>query len=307
MKRFFSSVLLGLLWVGVANAQEFEFEVIRTPEVPGFFMVRIFSGAYNTPLPIQNVFVQNYNEENAESYEELIPFIQEFGGKIIKPQSLQENLESQFNRIVFLGGDPQEGFLHYQIPENRDLVLEEFEVFAREYLGPIFMSDITAEFGGNISEVFPEKIDFLGIEPVYFVGKFEKAMKTRMEIRGISAEGEIRAVAPLHLQVEEFARGPLARELPFIWEEFWKLANPEESEGETSWNITLVDIFPALLFLIGIIILYRVIVALRKRKHEEESFEEQLTQSSPPSGPQWDREIPFSVEKKEDDQPKQSE
>lgn len=306
MKRFFLSLLLGFAVTASAHAQSFEFETLRTPEVPGFFMVRIFAGENNIPLPVQNVFVKNYTEDEESSYSDLIPFIEEFGGKIIGPQSLSENIQSEYNRIVFLGGEPREGFLHFVAPEN-DQALEEFSTFARENLGPIFLKDIKPLFGGNVSEVFPESHDTLSTEPVYFVGKFEKDMKTRMQIESISSEGTLIASAPLHLEDAELARGTLAKELPYIWEEFWKAAHPSETETKgIGWRLSTADLFPGVMLLLGLVILYRIIVEVRRRRKDQEEFENSLKHNqnpqnwekgfTPPSSPEED--LPFSVEKK---------
>jgi len=172
--------------------------------------------------------------------------------------------------------------------------LEEFESFAQENLGPVILEDVSINFGGNASDVFPQKIDRVGFEPIFFVGKIERPMKTRMEISGISAEGEIRATAPIHLEDEEIARGALAKELPSIWEEFWK--ETQQKTSLSSWNISLgwSDLFPALLFLLGIIIVFCAIRSTKK----EDAFNQEVESwiDLPPE--QWSQDIPFEVEKK---------
>ncbi|MCF7917935.1 hypothetical protein K9L27_02970 [Candidatus Gracilibacteria bacterium] len=307
MKRFIFGFFGGLILSSTVFAQNFELETVRTPEVPGFFMIRIFAGENNTPLPIQNVFVQNYSEEEASKYEELIPFIEEFGGKIVGIQSLSEYAISQYNRIVFLGEDPTHEFLSFLAPVN-DQILEEFEKFSRENLGPIFIENITLSLGGNASEIFPTNPQTLGNDPVYFVGKFEKPMKTRMEIKGNWSEGDFFAEAPVNLNDEDLSHGPIAKELPYIWEELWKLENaPQEIEKPaTPWNFSMIDAFPFILLLLGCVVFYRIIVEVKRRRKQDNIFEESIKLNQNPQNwekslqpPVSDEDLPFTVEKKQ--------
>jgi len=285
----------------------------RTPETPGFFMVRIFPGSKSNPLPLQDIFVENYSKGTAKNYTELIPFINETGGKIINKEELEKHALGKYNRIIVLG-EPIDDYLNFKV-EDQTQILEEFEEFTNFNLGPIFLQNLESKFGGNISEVFPKKIDNLGLEPVSFIGKFERPMKTRMELQGISYEGEIQASAPLDLQNAELAQGALAQELPDMWEEWWE----EENKSTANWNLGLIDIFPAmLLFLAGIIIFF-AIRQVKKGQNMENQIEEMMqknkatttvpapqSDTAPPTEPipplkpfeNWDTDLPFDVEKK---------
>ena len=81
---FLLTLTLSFIGMTTANAQSLEFEITRTPEIPGFFMVRFFPGSEVAPIMLQDIFVKNYKDRDAEIYDELTPFLQEFGGKIIE-------------------------------------------------------------------------------------------------------------------------------------------------------------------------------------------------------------------------------
>jgi len=296
MKKILLFFLMSLLGASSAFAQSFEFETTRTAEVPGFFMVRIFPGVNNVPFPIQNIFVANYNKKDEAKYEELLPFLREFGGKVVPADEVEKYAVSKNNRLVFLG-ENEKGFENFKV-DNPDKILEEFEAFATENLKPTLLQDVTAKFGGNISEIYPAQIKSVGFEDVFFVGKFEKAMKTRMEIQGISAEGEIKAIAPLLLHDEELSRGALAKELPDIWEELWKQAN-EQPSSTSRWfeYFDVNDLFPLILLVVGLGILIVTVKKFAKRnKQLEEQFD--IDQNGIPSHQNW-KDVPFEVEKKE--------
>ncbi|MCF7830654.1 hypothetical protein K9M41_01485 [Candidatus Gracilibacteria bacterium] len=311
MKKILSGLFLSLLIASTVSAQSFDFEMTRTAETPGFFMVRIFPGSKNSPLPIQDVFVENYSSGESKNYTELIPFINETGGEIINKEELEEYALSKYNRIVTLG-EPIDDYLNFKV-KDKTQILEEFEEFTNLNLSPIFLQDIEAKFGGNVSEVFPKKLDSIGLDPVYFIGKFERPMKTRMEIKGISSEGEIQASAPLDLKDAELAQGALAQELPDMWEQWWELENEEASR----FNISLVDIFPALLLVLAVIVIFFAVKQAKKGQYFEDQIEEIIqknklstpnlqTDTAPPADPapplspfeNWDTDLPFEVEKK---------
>ncbi len=286
---------MSLLGASSAFAQSFEFETTRTAEVPGFFMVRIFPGVNNIPLPIQNIFVANYDTKDEGKYEELLPFLREFGGKVIPADEVEKYEQSKNNRLIFLGDD-EDGFTNFEV-NDVDTALEDFEAFALENLEPTLLQNVTATFGGNVSEVYPAQIESIGFSDVFFVGKFEKAMKTRMEIQGVSAEGEIKAIAPLLLHDEEFARGALAKELPAIWEELWKQSS--DAEGFAfGWfkSISVNDLFPVILLVVGLGILIMTVKKFAKR-NEKSAEKLDIDKNGIPSHQNW-KDVPFEVEKK---------
>jgi len=229
-------------------------------------------------------------------YEELLPFLREFGGKVIPSDEVKKYEESKNNRLIFLGKE-KKGFDHFAV-QKENKILEEFEAFAAENLEPTLLQDVTAAFGGNVKEVFPAKIDSIGFEDVFFIGKFEKEMKTRMEIQGVSAEGEIRAVAPLFFNDEEFSRGALAKELPDIWEEVWRQSQDEKSSFGWFKSISINDLFPLILLIFGLAI---IVVTVRKFAKKNKKLEAKLSidENGIPSHQNW-KDVPFEVEKKDE-------
>ncbi len=291
MGKMYAIALLALFGSNLSYAQELEFETIRTPETPGFFMVRVFPGANSIPFPLQDVYVANYKAEEDASYKELFSVVREMGGKVVPGDEIAKYSASKHNRIILLG-EPKGDFLNFHI-QNPKKTLEEFEAFARKNLGPVLLENVIAKFGGNVSEVFPAKIDHVGFDPVFFVGKIERPIKTHMEISGVSSEGEIRATAALNFEDDATARGPLAKELPNIWEELWR--SSQDGFSIPVWTSFLTDnIFPAVLLLVGILIIVIALRANRKEKKENKNVEAWVDLA--PN--EWSGDVPFEIEKK---------
>jgi hypothetical protein len=267
-------------------AQSIEFETIRSLETPGFFLVKIFPSSTNEPLEIQNVFVKNFPEKENETWAEILTILNDFEGKIIDKKDFENIKTSATNRIIFLG-EPYENYLNFS-PQDPSKIFEEFETFTSENLGPIFFQNLSVEFGGNISEVFPNKIDFLGENGAVFVGKFERPMKTRILIRTTSKTGEIEAFSAIDLNDGTLAKHPLAISLPKIWEEFWSVENRKANEDfDKRWFF----IFPWILGGIGILF---IIIAFKGRK--EKTINEILDRKNLNSLPTFENNPPFEVE-----------
>ncbi len=239
-------------------AQSIEFETIRTIETPGFFLIKVFPSPENKPLKIQNVFVKNFTEKENEDWTEILTILNDFEGRIIDKKDFKNIKTNATNRIVFLG-NAYEDYLNFS-PEDPSNIFEEFEIFTSENLGPIFFQNLSVEFGGNISEIFPHKIDFLGETGAVLIGKFEKPIKTRVVIKAISPNGEIEASSAIDLNNENLAKHPLATSLPKIWEKFWTLENKQEN---FNLNNNWFSFFPYLLGLIGIAFIF---IAFRSKK-----------------------------------------
>ncbi len=277
----FFSIFCNDVW-----AQNIEFETIRTVETPGFFLVKIFPASQNEPLKIQNVFVKNFDKKEADVWQEILTILNDFEGKIIDKTQFKNIKTNARNRIIFLG-TPHEDYLNFA-PQDASKIFEEFETFARENLGPVFFQNLSVEFGGNVSEVFPSKIDFLGESGAVFVGKFERPMKTRILIRTITSVGEIEAFAAIDLQNETLAKHPLAENLPKIWEKFWRVAN---GKIVTNLNGKWFSFFPWILGGIGIVL---IILAFRSKK--EKTIDELLEDSNSSVSPKFKGNPPFEVE-----------
>ena len=82
---FFLSFVFGFSLIQIQNtkAQNFEFELIKTENAPGFFMIRIFPIGENKEISVTPVFVKNFSPEDAPLYEEIITFLQEMNEIVI--------------------------------------------------------------------------------------------------------------------------------------------------------------------------------------------------------------------------------
>ncbi len=233
----------------VTMAQSLELELIRTEQVPGFFAVRIFPDENLKQIDIEDIFVKNYNDNETEIFSELIPILQELKGTVIEKKDLP-NYMIPYNRIVLLGGQKVDHYIHF-VPENEENVLSEFDSFAEKNLESPILLEIQASFGGNIMEVYPKKIASMDNDPIFFVGKFKKAIKTKIEITALTSEGEITAITPLDLTV--FEENEFTNSLPEIWEEVYESTLPLKEINPIGTKF--ISIFPWLLGLLGIIVI----------------------------------------------------
>ncbi len=289
--------ILGFITLFLASstlAQNFEFETIRTEESPGFFALRLFPTPNTSPIEIQDIFVKNYDKKNEKKYEDLLIVLGEFGAKIIEPKELLDYEFQSRNRFIFLGKG-QDDHLNFQASSAKT-ALDEFEDFATENLGIVFYENVKLDFGGNISEVYPPKIDYWGTEPVLIVGKFEKPMRTLTQISAISSEGEV--VATSIIDLREFFPDPMAVDIPDIWE---KMSAPEKTTKEPTWiTFFWMSIFPWILGLIGVIIFFLYLLSkflrYKAKKSDDEPF---LVQNlSETNFQELEKNLPFEVEKR---------
>ncbi|MBT3348755.1 hypothetical protein HN954_02210 [bacterium] len=270
-KWLFTGILF--LFVGGAHAQGFEFETIRTPETPGFFLVEIFADRQSDPIPMHDVFVKNFSKKNATKYDELLIALPDFGAQVIECDELKNFENVPDTRLVILGKKIDD-FPTFEAENSAD-IFADFEIFAQENLPVIFLQNLEATFGGNVSDIFVEKNELLGDGSVTIVGKFERPMKTRMELRGVTATGEITMVAPIPLHDEIFSIDPIAHELPQIWEEFWQKNQPQKS---TPIWLRSNFIFPLLVGLIGLVVMIAIFRSMRKkyRNFQEQVFSDEI-------------------------------
>ena len=253
-------LFLSLFFPLIGFAQNFEFETFRTEESPGFFGIRIFPGTHLTPIEIKNVFVKHFSKNEEAIYSELISLLEGFGLTVINKEELHQFSHQKGIRIIILGA-PLETFLNFTQDPEVD-TLEHFENFTRKHLGPVFFQDVRFQFGGNISQVIPAQISFWGEEELLLVGKFEKAMRTYVEIIGVNSEGEVMASAILDLR--DFQNVPIAYALPEIWEE--RLGAQKSTEHH---NLFWLSVFSWGLGGIGFFLLLFVFISRIKKKDKK--------------------------------------
>ena len=301
-------LILLTLFISSSASAGFEFETMRTEEIPGFFMVRIFPDYEAQPLSIQNIFVKNYPKAETKQYEELFPIIEQAGGLIVERNKLANSLLRADNRIIILG-NPIPNQLSFQADESEEN-LKNFQTFIKETLKPIYLQNLETKFGGNVSEVYASTKNIVGETPIIIVGKFETKRRTRMEITGITPEGELRLSASLDLDDPNLSRPQVAREIPQLWEEFFQRA--QQSKKSKSKGIfskfpilkTWQNAFPIFLGGLGILIF---IIAFRSAKKKQshhidiEELNDALPLATPQiqnKSPQAPAQPPFEIESK---------
>ena len=62
-------------------------------------------------------------------------------------------------RLVLLGGPQQERWLQFRAPLGTEVV-PEFEAFSQSKLGPVYLMNLQADFGGNVHQVRPDEQPF---------------------------------------------------------------------------------------------------------------------------------------------------
>lgn len=300
--------ILGLIAIAfpyLTFAQSLDIELIRTEHTPGFFAVRIFPDKNLKKIDIEDVFVKNFDESEKETFSDLIPILEELGGRVIEKSVLAEHT-IPYNRVILLGGPKKSGFIHFS-PETED-VLTEFDDFAARNLKLPTLMDITATFGGNITEVYPPKIPTMSDEPIFFVGKFKAPLKTKMEITALTYDGEIKAITPLKLDI--FEQNEFSDSLPAIWEEVYKstLPTPKTSVTNHRW----IMLFPWILGIFGIILtIWAISINTRfnvpiqyKKTQRKQDLGEDLDEIPPGFWHQpketVDKTLPFEVTSKDD-------
>lgn len=265
----FCFFLLGGSFTGNLQAQNFEFETLRTPQSPGFFMVRIFPGEGNPTLPTDFVFVQGYPDEERALYEKTFPLIQEIKGKIIRPENIFSSAHKDNSLIIWLG-EKNPDFLSLVLHDPQTAE-KDFEEFVQKNLIGIVMKNIKVDFGGNIESVLPSKIPPIAQEPIFIVGKFVHPRKTQMTISGEIYGGWVEADEPLDLHDESLSDSVLATQIPDIWESLWQEENLPASPKKDLWTsiswLHWNNLFPFFLFLLGVLSFW---LAIRNSQKNED-------------------------------------
>jgi len=253
MKKIFLSFILSLSFLSFGvKAESLEYELIRTPETPGFFAVRIFPGKDLKPRKIKNIFIKNFKtEEESKIFAPLVAKISE-KAEVLEKEEIVKYLKNDNARIVVLGGDIYPRFLQF-IPENPDTLFKDFKDFSKNFLGPVYLQNIKVSFGKNISDVLPAYIPFLTEKSTFFIGKFESPEKTIMHLKASGEDYTLETKDFLNL--ENFTPHVSAEALPSLWEEIYKSYEPEV-RNKNSRSLFWVNVFPYLLLFLGFLSLF---------------------------------------------------
>jgi len=250
MKRLTSLLLLILSALSLTQAQNIGYEVIRTQESPGYFALRVYPGDQLPPLEVETVFVENFTSKaERKQYKLLSQAILNSGTQVISSTQAALLVDSPNYRLVLLGGPAQNRWLQFKANTNSDII-KKFEDFSQTKLGPVYLSGLKADFGGNIEQVRPEEAPYLDESSVYFVGKFDRPIKTRVSLSGETNDLVVQADGVMDLTT--FTPHQASGVLPQLWKDL----NPTTvAEG---WNIKkiITNSFPILLALIGLAIMW---------------------------------------------------
>jgi hypothetical protein len=255
MKRLIVALALSFSGLNTLSAQNIAYEVIRTEEAPGYFALRVYPGNDLPPLEVETVLVENFqNKSERTKFAGLISNLKNTGLKVLSAEAATELVDNDNYRLVLLGGPTQNRWLQFKPKESLNFN-EQFEMFSLTKLGPVYLSNIQADFGGNVSQVRPDQVPFLDQQSTYFVGQFDKPMKTRVSLSGETPDLMVQADGIMDLT------DYVPSEASSVLAQLWVDLNPSNviSSGSTiEFNIKKIvtSSFPYLLALLGLILMY---------------------------------------------------
>lgn len=255
------TVLCPLLAGNWAAAQNLSYEVIRTEQAPGYFALRVYPGDELPPLQVETVFVTNYTTKSEKAqYADLIQAIRNSGAQVLKPHEAAGLVGDDRYRLVLIGGPSQDRWLQFNA-ENE--VIPEFETFSQNKLGPVYLMNLHGEFGGNVSQVRPKTIPYLNDTATYFVGEFERPIKTRVNLQGETDDVIVQADGIMDLS--HYQPHPAEGVITQLWHDLSPLNSCPPVKGEEKGvfgckNFDLKDLvtnsFPFLLGAFGLLLMY---------------------------------------------------
>ena len=296
MKRLTSLLLLILSALSLTQAQNIGYEVIRTQESPGYFALRVYPGDQLPPLEVETVFVENFTSKaERKQYKLLSQAILNSGTQVISSTQAALLVDSPNYRLVLLGGPAQNRWLQFKANTNSDII-KKFEDFSQTKLGPVYLSGLKADFGGNIEQVRPEEAPYLDESSVYFVGKFDRPIKTRVSLSGETNDLVVQADGVMDLTT--FTPHQASGVLPQLWKDL----NPTTvAEG---WNIKkiITNSFPILLALIGLAIMWLASRPSKLRTGMADQLTDEFWRTPIEETPlyqAWEKSFPWELSDKE--------
>lgn len=295
------ALLLVPFLFGLSSTNAFQYEMFRTAEEPGFFMVRVYPDNTLPAFDIENIYVKNFTQRQSRKYTEVLQTIEELGAPIITTEELSQiNLA---HKRVFILGDQISEFATLNLHDTNSPI-ESFETFLAKNISPVIIKNLKADFGGNTRDVFSDKTDFVGTDPVTFVGKFETSRKTRLKITADTKHGPVELTTPLDLDQAEINNDPIAELLPEIWESY-KPVVEAPVKPKTFWQRWWMSFLPTLLIGIAFICFYVVLRWIWQTRKNEDDQRAVFLDDTPPSivkAPDFpDFGLPFEIEFKKSD------
>ena len=224
----------------------FEYELWRTAESPGFFLLQVFPNQTLAPIVVENVIVQPENEALSP---ELSATLSETGLKIISAPEARSRPRLGHERRIWIGEKepPAAQDLSFLSLEPETAVAE-WNHFMRWVLRPSWWKSVQLVGGGNFREIRPNKNWFVDEEGTYFVGKYTQPRATRVELIAQTSAGERSAV--IFLDFLSASIPPATLDLAQIWQGL----STSKSFVPDSWFTRAHggEVFPWLLFLLGV-------------------------------------------------------
>jgi hypothetical protein len=260
-------------------AANFDYELSRTKDVPGFFMVKIFASNKFRPIRTKEIFVKNFVENEAKIYRELFPFLQQQRqAKIVDISDFSpKKINSEKETVIILGNEI-DGYLNFKYEEGD--IFNQFQNFAEKNLSPVLLNNLKVNFGGNIFDVQTKQDKITFNSPAIFIGKFKDDIRTRMEISAKRNNQKIELITPLDLSDAKYIENSTTQYLPELWDQ---LANPvsknpakkDKNQIIKSGYLSFIKFIPYLFTLFVLFILFFIIRYFINKKQEEEDFEYQ--------------------------------
>ena len=266
-------IFLLTLFYGLTFANSnFDYELIRTKEAPGFFMVKLFAPINSKPILKKEIYIKNFAENEEKKYRELFPFIQQKRhGRIISADEFRPKKVNPQKHVVIVLGKPLNNYLNFKLSDGNN-VFQEFQNFAGKYLSPVVLDNLQTEFGGNVFAVKTKQNKITTTSPAIFVGKFRKPLPTRMRITGNTLNSRFELETPLELDNPAYTEDKIAQFLPEIWNE---LAHPQDLKNPAKKSnffkkINWGRIFFYLILLLVVVLVIALIRYIFREKEAED-------------------------------------
>ena len=243
--------------------------IIRSPESPGFLLVEIIPDQRTPEIAIENVLVINNEEPKSAESDILQKIWKQKKWQIITTTNLQGLIRKNNERFIFPGkndlADKERDIIVFlgNLSKNKDERRKIINELITRISQPVTWSKLEIETGGNIIEIFPRKIYFIGKESVFFIGKFRQDIATKIKIKYFNETEE--KVRTEFIDLKNIKKTiPGEADLAKIWNDFsqGKRVGQEIKIGKLSF---LNDYFPFVLIFIGSSLL---VFGLKNRRKE---------------------------------------
>lgn len=301
MKRLLALLVFTFLGFQQAQAQNIAYEVIRTEEAPGYFALRVYPGQDLPELEVETVFVENFTSKaERKKFENLSQNLKSAGLQLLNSNQATNFVGNESYRLVLLGGPTQNRWLQFKPQKSGDLD-EQFEMFSLTKLGPVYLSNIKTDFGGNISQVRPQEAPFLDDQSTYFVGQFEQPIKTRVTITGETPDITVQADGVMDLTTYH------PHQADSMLETLWKELNPVENLptlNPMTWDFKnmVTNSFPFLLAFVGLALMYMAAKPSKLRTGMIDQIDDMFWRTPIEETPlyqAWEENFPWELSDKE--------